>query len=189
VATLAREDRIRGTVRDDATACLDHDYPIDERHDQSDAVLNNDHRHLTALGDAREHFTYGARAVWVQVRGRLVKEQHPRTQREDAGDGESLLLTARKRRRRSVLAVREADVAERAMDARPYLGGGDAAVLEAERDIVAGARHDELRLRILQHETGVSVDAELAFLLAASASVEQARESLQKCALPGAGRA
>jgi hypothetical protein len=75
------------------------------------------------------------------------------------------------------------------MDARPYLGGGDAAVLEAERDIVAGARHDELRFRILQHETGVSVDAELAFLLAASASVEQARESLQKGALPGAGRA
>ena len=38
------------------------------------------------------------------------------------------------------------------MHARPDRGGGHAVVLEAERDIVAGARHDQLRFGILEHD-------------------------------------
>jgi hypothetical protein len=60
-------------------------------------------------------------------------------------------------------------------------------IFEAERDVVAGARHDELRFRILEHEASATADVELA-LLVARALVEQARERLKECALPGAGR-
>jgi hypothetical protein len=74
------------------------------------------------------------------------------------------------------------------MDPRPDLGGRDAVVLEAERDIVTGARHDELRLRVLQHQAGVAADVKLALLLAASASVEQSGERQKQRALPRAGR-
>ena len=97
-----------------------------------------------------------------------------------------MLLAARKRGGRAVLAVREADVGERAVDARPDLGGGDAPVLETEGDVVAGARHDELRVRVLEHETGIATDAELALLVRRAGPVEQAGESLEERALPGA---
>ena len=60
-------------------------------------------------------------------------------------------------------------------------------VLEAERDVVARARHDELRLRVLQHEAGAADDAKLALRLAAG-RVEQTRERQEERALPGAGR-
>jgi hypothetical protein len=60
-------------------------------------------------------------------------------------------------------------------------------VLETECDIVTGPRHDELRLRILQDETGVAPHAELALAVAAG-GVEQTRECMEERALPGAGR-
>jgi hypothetical protein len=73
------------------------------------------------------------------------------------------------------------------VNARPDLGGRDAAVLEAERHVVPGTRHDELRLGVLKHEAGIVADAELA-LMVAGARVEQARERLEKGALPRSGR-
>jgi hypothetical protein len=69
------------------------------------------------------------------------------------------------------------------MDTWPDLRGRDAVVLEAERDIVAGAGHDELRLRILQHQAGRALDAELALLLAATAPIKQAGNCLEERAL------
>jgi len=138
-------------------------------------------------GDAGEHAAYRARAVGVEVRGRLVQEKHARSEREDPGDGETLLLAARERGRRAVFAVGEANVSKRAVDPRPDLGCRDAVVLEAERDVVPGARHDELRLGVLEHQAGLATDAELALLVAA-ARIEQARERQKERALTGAGR-
>jgi len=60
-------------------------------------------------------------------------------------------------------------------------------VLEAERDVVAGARHHELRLGILEHEARTPFDVELALLVTAGL-VEQARERQEERALPGARR-
>jgi hypothetical protein len=60
-------------------------------------------------------------------------------------------------------------------------------VLESERDVVTGARHHELRLGVLEHETGTTSDRKLALRLA-SGRIEQARECLEERALPGAGR-
>jgi hypothetical protein len=61
-------------------------------------------------------------------------------------------------------------------------------VLEAERDVVARARHDELRLRVLEHEPSTTSDQELALLVSRAASVEQAGECLKERALPRARR-
>jgi hypothetical protein len=61
-------------------------------------------------------------------------------------------------------------------------------VLEAERDVVARARHDELRLGVLQHEAGVATDAKLALLVRRAAPVEQAGKCLKERALPRARR-
>jgi hypothetical protein len=60
-------------------------------------------------------------------------------------------------------------------------------VLEAEGHVVAGARHDELRLRVLEHQAGTAFDPDLALRLAAS-RVQQTRERQEERALPGAGR-
>jgi hypothetical protein len=73
------------------------------------------------------------------------------------------------------------------MDPRPDLGGGDAVILEPERDVVAGARHDELGLGVLEHEAGTTSDRELALLLA-RALVQQPGEREEQRALPSAGR-
>ena len=73
------------------------------------------------------------------------------------------------------------------MDSRPDLRRGHAVVLEAERDVVSSARHDELRLRVLKHESGLAAHVELA-LLFAGACVKQTCERLKERALPGARR-
>src|SRR5206468_2278845 len=117
--------------------------------------------------------------------GRLVEEEHARPKREDPGDREALLLAAGERRRRAVLGVREADIREGAVDPWPDLRRRNAVVLEAEGDVVAGARHDELRLGILEDQAGTTAHVELA-LLVARALVEQARERQEERALPGA---
>ena len=151
-------------------------------------MLDHHHRYLAALGDASDHLANGTRAIGIEVRGRLVEEQHPRSEREDPGDGEALLFAAGKRRGRVVLAVGEPDVRERAVDARPDLVRRYAAVLEPECDVVTGARHDELGFRILQDEAGVATDRKLALLVRSAAPIEQAGESLKERALPRAGR-
>jgi hypothetical protein len=54
---------------------------------------------------------------------------------------------------RAVAAVRELDGGQRGIDARPDGIRRNAAVLEAERDLVAGAGHHDLRLGILEEQT------------------------------------
>ena len=71
------------------------------------------------------------------------------------------------------------------MDTRPDLGGRDAVILEPERDVVAGTRHDELRLGVLEHEAGMTAHVELA-LAVAGTRVEQSGERLEERALTGA---
>jgi hypothetical protein len=150
-------------------------------------VLDDDHRHIAPFRYTSDHLPDGTRPVGIEVCGGLVEEQHARSKRQDPGDGEALLLAARERRGRAVLVVWEGDIGERAVHARPDLGSGDAPVLQAERDVVAGARHDKLRVRVLQHEAGVAADAKLA-LLVRRRPVEQTGESLEQRALPGARR-
>jgi hypothetical protein len=150
-------------------------------------VLDHDHRHVAALGDARKDATYRTRAIRVEVRGRLVQEQHARSERKDPRGREALLLTARERRGRPVLAVWEADISERPVDTWPDVSGRDAVVLETESDIVAGSRHHELRLGVLEHQARSAAYGELALLIPAG-RIEQAGDRLKERALPGTGR-
>ena len=91
-----------------------------------------------------------------------------------------------------VLGVGENHLRERAMHAWPDRLGRYAVVLEPERDVVAGACHDELRLRILEHDADrvarvvgwPSIHEELALGLAAARSIEQAREGREKSVYP-----
>ncbi len=150
-------------------------------------MLDHDHRHIAAFGDAREHAAYRTRAIRVEVRGRLVQEQHARSERKDPRDREALFLAARERGGRAVLAVWEADISERPVDTWPDLSGGDAVVLETESDIVAGSCHHELRLGVLEHQARGAAYGELAFLIRAD-RIEQTGDRLKERALPGAGR-
>ena len=185
---LAREDGVGRTVGHDPAACLDHDHAVDEREHLGDAVLDEHHRYVATLRDASQYVADRARAVRVEVRGRLIEEQNARSEHEDPGDRESLLLSTRERRGRAIFAVREADVRQRAVDSRPDLRRRDAVVLEAERHVVACAGHDELRFRILQHQAGRALDTELALLLAATAAIKQAGKRVEERALPRARR-
>jgi hypothetical protein len=151
-------------------------------------VFDHDHRYIASLGDSGDNAAYGTGAVWIEVRRGLVEEEHARPQREDPGDGEPLFLSARERRGRAVVAVREADVRKRAMHPRPDLRRRDAVVLETESHVVSGSRHDQLGLWVLKYEARLPAYAELALLLAPAASVEKSAERLEERALPGAGR-
>ena len=136
-------------------------------------------------------------ALRIEVRGRLVEQQQARTERDRAGDRQTLLLTAGERVGAAVGGIREAHRRERRVHPCPDLRGRHAAVLEPERDVVAGARHDELRLWILEHERGlgaslsrcVAAHQELALALAAAGAVEKTGERLEQRALARAGRA
>jgi hypothetical protein len=163
---VAREDVPRGAIRDDAAPGFDDDDAIDERQRIRDAMLDEHERHRAQL---RERLAHGSGARRIEVGGRLVEQQQPRPQRERARDREALLLAPREGRGGAILRIGKVHLRERAMHARPDDGGGHAVVLEAERDVVAGTRHDDLRLGILEHDAGrvarvawrASVDAEL----------------------------
>ena len=151
-------------------------------------MLDEHERHGAQVG---ERFPYQLRADRIEIRRRFVEQQQARAEREHSGDRQALLLTAGERRRRPVLRIREVHLRERAVHPRPDRLGGDAVILETERHVVAGARHHELRLGILEHDARrvtrvvgrASVDPELALGLTAPARVEQAGEGREQRAL------
>ena len=194
---FAREDLRRCAISDDAAARLEDDDAVDERQRVRDAVLDEHERPRAVLGEAREDRPHERRAFRIQIRRRFVQQQQARTKRDRPGDRESLLLAARERVGAVIVGVGERHRRERRVDARPDALRGDAAVLEAERDIVAGTCHDERCLGILEHDPRLVAglrrraarDAHLAFGFAAAALVEQSREREQERALARAGRA
>ena len=85
----------------------------------------------------------------VEVAGRLVGEDQRRARRGRAGDGDALLLAARKLRRVMGQAVAEADRFELGGGARPGVGlagqlerGGDVFLRGHRRQQVEGLQHD-----------------------------------------------
>ena len=94
------------------------------------------------------------RAVGVEVGRRLVEHEQAGLQRERPGQGEALLLAAGQGVRRTLAPVREVHRGERGVDARPDALRRDASVLEPEGDVVAGPPHHDLRLGILEEQSG-----------------------------------
>src|SRR5581483_11187014 len=191
------EDRVRRAVGDDAATRLDHDDAVDEGHDLRDVVLDEHDGPRAIRRERGEHRADLGRARGIEVRGGLVEQEQLGLEREHAGECEALLLAARERLGAALVGVGKADRRERRVHARPDALRRHAAVLQAEGDVVAGPRHDELRLRILEeHARAVArrggrhaADAQLALGLAAAALVEQAREREQERALARARRA
>ena len=91
----------------------------------------------------------------VEVRRRLVEDEHLGPRRQHPGDREALLLAARQAVRPTALEAVEARP-RRAPRARgPHRVERPGAVLEAERDVVLDSLHDQLAGRILEDEADV----------------------------------
>ena len=151
---VAAEDLGGGAVGHHAAARLEHDRAGGQADDLLDPVLDD---HGGGSGGASTSASTSAdqRGTGrVEVRGGLVEQQQPGAQREDAGQRQPLLLAAGQRAGGGVPAVGEADGGQRLVDPRPDLGRRDAAVLQAERDVVAGPGHDQRGLGVLQHQPG-----------------------------------
>ncbi len=85
---------------------------------------------LEQVGDRR-------RPGRIELRRRLVEDEHVRAHRHDAGDRDALLLAAGQRERLAVGEVRDPQPLERGVDPRVHLGPRQAEVLEPERELLA----------------------------------------------------
>ena len=116
----------------------------------------------------------------------------PGRRASDAGDRQSLLLAAGERVGRTIAPVAEAHRLQRGIHARPDRLGRQAAVLQAERHVVAGAGHDQLALRVLEDEPGcltrpaglAAVDGQAALRIA-GARLQQPGQGQQQRGLAG----
>ena len=127
------------------------------------------------------------RTVGVEVRRRLVEQQHVRAERQRPGDRQPLLLPAGERGGGMIAAVGEPDGGERGLDPRPDLRGGHAGVLQAERHVVAGAGEHELRIGILEDDPRGAIEAQRPLGFARSGAREQPGDPGEQGALSRAG--
>ena len=141
----------RRSLQHDPTG-VEHDDPVGEASQGLDVMLGDDDRHpcvpIEPVGDG-EHV---GRPGWIQVRRRLVHDQHPRLHREHGGDRHSLLLATRQGQRRALLEPDEPDRRQRAIDAARHLVGRHRQTFEAERDLVGDGRLAQLELGIVEHD-------------------------------------
>ena len=91
-----------------------------------------------------------ARAARIEVRGRLVEDQSARGHREEGRERDALLGSAREPLEQARRIGSEPGGRARRGHATVHLFPRDAEVLEAERDLVVGLEHYELRLGILE---------------------------------------
>ena len=148
----------RSGARAPARAVLDqrrpgtqlHD-PVDQRQPRAGVVVDDDQwwrcRSAVAAGDGRAH---QRRAGRVELGGGLVEQQQPRAPGQHAGEHQPLLLA----RRRAPAVGRSRPygkpTAASASSTRGQISsGGQAGVLQAERDVVPGPGHDQLAVRVL----------------------------------------
>ena len=83
----------------------------------------------------------------VEVARRLVREDHPRLERQRACDRDPLLLSAREVRREVARAVGEADLGEHALGALPGVDRRESGRGELRLDVLEGGqRRDQVEL-------------------------------------------
>ena len=87
----------------------------------------------------------------VEHRRRLVEHEHRRMHGERAGDGDALLLPARKRMGLVLLKAGQADLGKRVAHALRELGVAHPQILGAEGDICLDKRCHELVVGVLKH--------------------------------------
>src|SRR6185437_4637313 len=148
-----RQDLFGGTVGDDL-AVVEHQDPVDQRQ-QRRTMGRNDDGHL-ALGENLQAFEELGLAAHVEMRGRLVEEQHLRLADQHPGEPDRLLLAAGQAAPalgdHHVIALRVAG--EEGFDAgqarrrQHFLVGR---LRPAKRDVVAQLAVEQIG--VLQHET------------------------------------
>ena len=139
-------DRLGARGVEDEAAAVDEEDTRRELERARDAVLGENDRRAEPLDGVEEERGRGR----VELRRRLVEQQQLRLERERRGEAHPLQLAAGQLDRLSPPEVQRVDRLERALDARPDLGGRDAEVLEPEGDLVRDDRHHDLVLRILE---------------------------------------
>jgi len=128
---------------------LDHDDPVGVAHG-AQAMGDDDRR--AALHQARERGLHGGFALGVEVRRRLVEDQHARVRDDRARERDPLLLPARELRAaladRGVVAIGEAR--DEVVRERVLRGGFDLGLRRhghrAVRDVVADRSGEQDRL-------------------------------------------
>jgi hypothetical protein len=175
---------LRRAVGHDRAVGQDDD-PVDQVQRVADAVLD---QYQGAVADLADGLADQVGVGRVEVRGRLVEEYERRFQRQHAGQRQPLLLATGQGVGAAVPAVRERAFQQRVVHAWPDPRRGYRMVFQPERDVVAGAGHDELGLGVLEHDAGRAVDAEFPRPLAGVLG-EQAGECGEQGALAGAGGA
>ena len=130
---------------------IEHEHAVAILRKQGDFLLNDDD------GDAE--YTVGLAqgledqrgAGGVECCGWFIEHQHTRTHGEDGGDGNLLLLAARKRGDLAVAQVADTDGLKRLAQALLDLVVRNAKVLEAIEHFVLNDRSDHLGIDVLQH--------------------------------------
>ena len=137
---------------------------VGERPDEVRVMLDEDDGRGAGCPHRREPRRQLAAAVGIEVRRRLVQDQDRRVRREDPRDGEPLLLTAGQAAGASAVEPSEAEPRERRRDARPHRRRRPPEALEAERNLVIHALHDELALWVLEDDPDRAGDERLAIV-------------------------
>ena len=130
----------------------------------------------------------------VEVRQRLVEEEHVRPDRERAGEGDALLLAARELARQALRVGVEPHEPQGLLGARGDLVLRQPAHLETEGDVLGDAHVREKRVA-LEHHAGVAPprpqvgDVDAADAGRAAARLDEAGDHAQGRRLAAAGRA
>ena len=83
---------------------------------------------------------------------RLIEHDVARLHRENAGDGQHLLLAATEQMRRLIAAGRQPVARQHGVDPSRQFGAWQMQAAEAEREIFLDHRHHDLVVRVLKHE-------------------------------------
>ena len=130
---------------------IEHEHAVAIFRKQGDFLLNDDDGDAERTVCLAQGLEDQRGAGGVERRGGFVEHEHARTHGEDGGDGNLLLLAARKRGDLAVAQVADADGLERLAHTLLDLVVRNAKVLQAKKHLVLDDRGDHLCVDVLQH--------------------------------------
>ena len=111
-----------------------------------------DHNRQPAVSQATQLADQFAGGVVIELRGRLVEQQHGRLGREHGGQRDTLTLAARQLVDAPVGEVFRLNACQRGACGREDVLGGQPVALQAEGHVAYGLGHHGLGLRVLEEE-------------------------------------
>ena len=129
-----------------------------ERPRQVGLVLDEDECRRAAGLQGRDLVEEVCRSLGIEIRRRLVVALKTGPRREDAGEGQPLLLATGQPDRSASLEPLEPDLGESLGHAPPHLVPRPAPVLEPEGNVILDPLHDKLAVRVLEEEANAPTD-------------------------------